>query len=78
MPSRPEVGRELEAEDPGEVISRHPLRHGLAELVAYLQLAADWPHAAADEENQDLVEWQTDDGTVRRARMPRVIFVRNG
>jgi flagellar motility protein MotE (MotC chaperone) len=62
----------------GEVISRHPLRHGLAELVAYLQLAGEWPHAAADEEQQDLVEWQTDDGMVRRARMPRVIFVRNG
>jgi flagellar motility protein MotE (MotC chaperone) len=62
----------------GEVITRHPLRHGLAELVAYLQLASEWPHAAADEEQQDLVEWQTDDGMVRRARMPRGIFVRNG
>jgi flagellar motility protein MotE (MotC chaperone) len=62
----------------GEVISRHPLQHGLAELVTYLQLAGEWPHAATDEEHQDLVEWQTDDGMVRRARMPRVIFVRNG
>lgn len=62
----------------GEVISQYPLRHGLAELVAYLQLAGEWPHATADEELQDLVEWRTDDGMVRRARMPRVIFVRNG
>ena len=62
----------------GEVISRHPLRHGLAELVAYLQLAGEWPHVAVDEENVNLVEWQGEDGLVRRARMPRVILVRNG
>jgi hypothetical protein len=27
----------------GEVVERHPLRNGLAELVAYLQLAGEWP-----------------------------------
>ena len=62
----------------GEVIAEHRLRHGLAELVTYLQLAGEWPHVSVDEENQDVVEWQTGDGTVRRARLPRVIFVRNG
>jgi len=59
----------------GEVISRHPLRHGLAELVAYLQMAGDWPHTAVDEGAQELIEWQGDEGMVRRARLPRVIFV---
>lgn len=61
----------------GEVISRHPLRHGLAELVAYLQMAGDWPHTAVDEEAQELIEWQGDEGVVRKARLPRIIFVGN-
>ncbi len=59
-----------------DLISAHPLRHGLAELVTYLQLASDWPQMVVDEETIDAIEWQTPDGTVRRARLPRVIFVR--
>ncbi len=62
----------------GELISRHPLRHGLAELVVYLQLAGQWPHAAVDEESEDPVQWQAEDGTMRRARLPRIIFAREG
>ena len=60
----------------GEVIARHPLRHGLAELLTYLHLAGDWPQAVVDEEQQDLIEWRTDTGTVRRARLPRIVFLR--
>ncbi|WP_302504387.1 DUF3375 domain-containing protein [Geoalkalibacter halelectricus] len=59
-----------------EVIQRHPLRHGLAELLIYLQLAGDWPQTAVDEDHQDLIEWPTDDGTIRRARLPRIVFLR--
>ena len=61
--------------DLSEIVSSHPLRHGLAELVAYLQLAGDWPHAVVDEESPELLEWRTEEGTVRRARLPRVIFM---
>lgn len=60
-----------------ELICRHPLRQGLAELVTYLQLAGDWPHTVVDEESIDTIEWQTRTGTVRRARLPRVLFVRD-
>ncbi|MCK4621452.1 MAG: DUF3375 domain-containing protein [Desulfuromonadales bacterium] len=60
----------------GELVSAHPLRQGLAELVTYLQLASDWPHTVVDEETLDTIEWQTQDGVSRRARLPRVIFVR--
>jgi len=60
----------------GEVVARHPLRHGLAELLTYLHLAGDWPETAVDEERQDLIEWRTEEGTVRRARLPRIVFVR--
>lgn len=61
----------------GEVLARHPLRHGLAELVTYLQLAGDWPQKAVDEQQQDQVSWQTETGATRRASMPRIILLRN-
>lgn len=32
----------------GEIVAKHPLRHGLAELVAYLQLAAGWCSTCSD------------------------------
>lgn len=60
----------------GEVIARHPLRHGLAELIAYLRVAGDWPGSAVDEEQRERVEWETAEGAVRAARIPRIVFVR--
>jgi hypothetical protein len=59
-----------------ELLTARPLRQGLAELVAYLQLAGDQPQTVVDEETVDAITWQAADGMVRRARMPRVIFVR--
>jgi len=59
-----------------EVVERHPLRQGLAELVAYLQLAAEWPKMAVDDEVQEQVAWQTDSGVVRQATFPRIILLR--
>lgn len=59
-----------------DVVTRHPLRQGLAELLTYLQLASEWPQAVVDEEQQDLIEWHTDAKTVRRARLPRIVFLR--
>ena len=61
----------------GEVVSRHPLRHGLAELVAYLQLAGEWPRTAVDDDVQERVSWQSDVGIVRQATLPRIILLRN-
>lgn len=60
----------------GEVIARHPLRYGLAELLVYLQLVGDWPGATVDEERREQVSWQTQTGSVRRATMPCVIFLK--
>lgn len=60
-----------------EVVVRYPLRHGLAELVAYLQLAGDWPDTVVDEEVEDHISWETDDGVARRASLPRIILLRN-
>jgi hypothetical protein len=67
------------------------LQQGLGELVAYLQLAADSPHCVVDEGTLDTVAWAVAVGdadalpqgqaaappVMRRAELPRVIFVRH-
>ena len=58
-----------------ELLETRPLTQGLAELVAYLQIAADGPNAV-DENVEDVVRWHGVDGRERRARLPRVIFSR--
>lgn len=64
-----------------EIVEKHPLEQGLAELVAYLELGSESLEAVVDENNADLVSWHAtaSDGTRvrKRARMPRVIFVRD-
>ncbi|MCQ8102726.1 DUF3375 domain-containing protein [Methylomonas sp. SURF-2] len=63
-----------------ELCLRHPLQYGLAELVAYLQLGGDSFKIAVDEQAEDVIVWRTVSGAGRelskRARLPRVIFVR--
>ena len=63
-----------------ELTEIHPLQHGLAELVAYLQLGSESFSAVVDENTQDSIAWEAlscRGDTVRKtARLPRVIFVR--
>lgn len=63
-----------------ELIDAHPLQQGLAELVSYLQLGSDAFRTVVDEDTHEIIAWQTFDddenSTARRARLPRVIFVR--
>ena len=63
-----------------ELCELQPLQHGLAELVAYLQLAGDAFKTVIDEDTLEVVTWpgRTDQGETRmkQARLPRVIFVR--
>jgi len=63
-----------------ELCETRPLEHGLAELVAYLQLAGDSFKSVVDEGVNELIVWSgtTADGQpyARQARLPRVIFVR--
>lgn len=61
----------------GEVIALHPLQHGLAELVTYLQIVGEWPRTAVDDEVEERIEWEGENGLTRRATLPRIIFVRN-
>lgn len=59
-----------------ELLHARPLEHGLAELVAYLGIAAEPGRATVDEAVHDSVAWVTGDGQARRAHLPRVIFSR--
>ena len=59
----------------GELLAVRPLQQGLAELVAYLQLASDAPNSVVDEATLESVQWLARDGMTRRASLPRIIFV---
>ena len=60
----------------GELVHRHPLRHGLAELVAYLQLAGEWPQTAVDDGVREQVRWQLETGAMRQASLPLILLLR--
>lgn len=69
-----------------ELVTREPLRQGLAELVCYLQLGhadglkAEGFSTVVDDALEDAVTWQALDAeglaVTREARLPRVLFVR--
>ncbi|MDN6298133.1 MAG: DUF3375 domain-containing protein [Halomonas sp.] len=59
-----------------DVIERHPLQMGLAELVTYLSLVGDMPHASVDDSRQESVRWVDDTGLHRLARIQRMILTR--
>lgn len=68
-----------------ELLEAEPLRQGLAELVAYLELAhgyadGDGLHAVVDETAEDTIRWSSRNAVgevvMRAARLPRVIFSR--
>jgi hypothetical protein len=61
-----------------ELLARQPLQHGLAELIAYLQLASETPNTVIDEDVVEWITWQGSDPVpaMRRVQMSRVIFVR--
>lgn len=63
-----------------EIVETHPLRHGLAELVAYLQLGSESLKTTVDEATPELIAWDalaSDGAAVRKqATLPRVIFVK--
>ncbi len=60
----------------GDLLQEHPLQHGLAELVAYLSLAAENGHAVIDDEHRQTVDWVDQTGVQRRATVPLVVFSR--
>lgn len=63
-----------------ELCEMQPLQQGLAELIAYMQLANDSFKSLVDEETTDMIYWRTTtaDGRLleKQAELPRVIFLR--
>jgi flagellar motility protein MotE (MotC chaperone) len=64
-----------------DLTEMQPLRQGLAELVAYLQLGSEQFATVVDEAREETISWQGRDTgggpVVKHARLPRVIFVRD-
>ncbi len=61
----------------GELLEARPLRQGLAELVAYLELASATPATLIDDAVQERVTWRTENGHWKQATLARVIFSRS-
>lgn len=63
-----------------ELVATQPLEQGLAELVAYLQLGSDAFNAVVDEDTPEVIHWwaenESSEAVMRKARLPRVIFMR--
>ena len=60
----------------GELVESRPLERGLAELVAYLSLAADDPRALIDDEEKQTISWIDRAGCERKATVPLVVYSR--
>lgn len=62
-----------------ELCAIYPLRQGLAEIIAYLQLAGDACKAVIDEHTVDIIIWHTHNANgaalIKQAQLPRIIFV---
>lgn len=59
-----------------ELLEKHPLQQGLAELVAWLSLASDNHKTLFDESHRDSLSWTDNQGKHRTVHLPRIIFNR--
>ncbi|PLC49374.1 hypothetical protein CR159_13830 [Pollutimonas subterranea] len=61
-----------------ELMAEYPLQQGLAELIAYLQLASERGDGKVmlDDDANDSITWQAIDGSWKRAVMPRVVYIK--
>ena len=59
-----------------ELVQQFPIAQGLAEVVAYLSLAADDEDAVIDDRGRQAVEWTDAEGRQREATLPLVVFGR--
>ena len=59
-----------------DVTDAYPLSQGLAEVVAYYQLATESDWATINPEQSQHLTWQLPDGTIREATLEQIIFGR--
>ena len=60
----------------GEVTDTFPISQGLAEIVAYFQLATESDWASISPEQTQQLSWQLPDGSTREATVEQIFFVR--
>lgn len=60
----------------GEMLAKYPPERGLAEVLAYMNIAADRYGSVFDDSSTEEFEWRNDLGNVVSATSPRVIFTR--
>jgi len=59
-----------------DLVQAHPLEQGLAELVAYMSLAAADGASIIDDGRRQTVTWTDDEGRLRQGTLPMVVFCR--
>ncbi len=59
-----------------ELVDRHPLQQGVAELVTYLALRDEAFAIVYDEAHRERITWSDADGRERAATLPRVTYAR--
>jgi hypothetical protein len=59
-----------------ELVAEYPLERGLTELVAYLSLASEDRNAVFSEAETDRLSWTDEEGSIREAEIPRVVFAK--
>jgi hypothetical protein len=59
-----------------DLVDTHPLEQGLAELVAYMSLAAAEGACVIDDAQRQTVSWSDGEGGIRQATLPMVAFCR--
>jgi hypothetical protein len=70
------VEAEAEHATLAEVTTKYPLSQGLAEVVAYYQLATESDWATINPEQSQHLSWQLPDGSIREATIEQIIFGR--
>lgn len=60
-----------------ELVQRHPLEQGLAELVTYFSIAAEDGDAIIDDTQRETLRWTDQGNHSRQATLPLVIFCRS-
>ena len=61
-----------------EMVARHPLKQGVAELVTYLSLQDEAFAIVYDEQHREQITWSAADGRERSATLPLVTYSRRG
>jgi len=59
-----------------ELITSYPIGQGMAEVIAYLQIAAQAPHHRIDRDARDTVTINTRDGDEKQINVPRIVYRR--